>query len=474
MIHVGAACASQLGQALRLPNNSLRTLVACGVAAAIAASFNTPLAGVVFAMEVILLEYTLASFAPVILAAVVATLLSRIVFGAAVVVAVPDLQLVSLLELPWIVLLGVVIGGFAALYVAGIVRLDRWSRPWPVALRTTLAGVLCGACAWVAPILGLGYDTVEAALLGQLTLAVLATIVVAKLVATIGCAGLAVPGGMIGPMIVIGATAGGALGIIGHTMVPQWSAPPAFYATLGAAAMMGACLHAPLAALTAVLELTGNPNTLLPGMAAVVTALLVARAGFRQPALFVGLLRQRGLVYRVEPLTIALDRIGVAAVMDAAPPVVDVAIDERFGAVMAVDGAGAASRARASRSRGVAGRLGRRRQGRGSRRRRSRRAGRSPLPMATVAVHATWAKRSRAWRRPRPTSRRPGRRCRGAGRSRRSVARRRRRVPGTGADPRIAARSAARTDHARGDPGSHRRRRSPIRTDKARPPTPSA
>jgi len=81
VIHIGATSASLLGQWLRLPNNSIRTLVGCGVAGSIAASFNTPIAGVVFAMEVVLLEYTLAGFAPVILAAMAATAVSRIVYG---------------------------------------------------------------------------------------------------------------------------------------------------------------------------------------------------------------------------------------------------------------------------------------------------------------------------------------------------------------------------------------------------------
>jgi H+/Cl- antiporter ClcA len=117
-VHLGAASGSQLGQWLRLPNNSNRTLVACGIAAAIGASFNTPLAGVIFAMEVVMMEYSLASFAPVILAAVSATTLTQAVYGAMPAFTIPTtLHLGSLLELPYVVLMGMVLGSLAALFI---------------------------------------------------------------------------------------------------------------------------------------------------------------------------------------------------------------------------------------------------------------------------------------------------------------------------------------------------------------------
>jgi hypothetical protein len=124
-------------------------------------------------------------------------------------------------------------------------------------------------------------------------------------------------------MIVIGAAAGGAIGIVGNWLVPDDSAGPAFYAILGAVAMMGASLHAPLAALTAVLELTGNPNIILPGMAAAVSAFLVARVCFGQKPLSVSILNARGIDYRVDPVALALERTGVAAVMSPNPAIID-------------------------------------------------------------------------------------------------------------------------------------------------------
>jgi H+/Cl- antiporter ClcA len=317
-IHLGAASGSLAGRYLGLPNNSLRVLAGCGAAAAIAAAFNTPLAGVVFAMEVVIMEYTVAGFAPVILAAVGATALSRLVYGAAPAFAVPAVALGSLAELPWILALGVAIGALAAAFTA-LVRLfaERFALvpPWA---RLTGAGALVGVLALPVPeIMSIGYDTVNAALLGQLTGAALAGIVVFKLLATAAGIGLGLPGGLIGPVLVLGAAAGGGLGIVGAALTPTEASSPGLYALLGMGAMMAGALQAPLAALTAVLELTGNPHIILPGMLAVIAATLTGRVLFRQPSVFIVLLRARGLDYRHDPLSQSLRRIGVGGAMDA-------------------------------------------------------------------------------------------------------------------------------------------------------------
>ena len=123
-IHLGATTASLFGQAARLPNNSIRTMVACGTAAAIASSFNTPIAGVIFAMEVVMMEYAIASFTPIILAAVSATLVTQWVYGAEPAFTVPPLQMYSLLELPYLIVAGLLIG--AAIDVIVIAAFGEW------------------------------------------------------------------------------------------------------------------------------------------------------------------------------------------------------------------------------------------------------------------------------------------------------------------------------------------------------------
>ncbi len=315
-IHVGAASASLLGQWLRLPNNSIRILVACGTAAAIAASFNTPIAGVIFAMEVVMMEYTLVGFTPVILAAVCATSMTRLVFGATPIVQAPAMHMASLFELPYMLLVGLVLGTMASLFISSVRHLDERARDFPLWLRTTAAGLITGLCALAAPqIMGVGYDTVELTLIGALSLSTLVLIVVLKLVATTACIGLGVPGGLIGPTVVMGALGGAALGVIGHDLVPQFSASSGFYALLGMGAMMGATLQAPLAALMAILELTANPNSILPGMVVIVAATLTSRVVFGHESIYLAVLRSRGLEYRHDPVAVALSRTGVGAVM---------------------------------------------------------------------------------------------------------------------------------------------------------------
>jgi H+/Cl- antiporter ClcA len=316
-VHLGAASGSQIGQWLHLPNNSNRTLVACGIAAAIAASFNTPLAGVIFSMEVVMMEYSLVSFAPVILAAVTATTLTQAVFGDAPVFTIPAMHLGSLLELPYIIIMGTALGCLAALFIHLLERSTTLSAGWPVWIRCTLGGTVIGVIATVVPeVMGIGYDTLNMALLGQLGLTLLLVITVGKLLATGVCLGLGLPGGLIGPALVIGATAGGALGIMADTWLPGDIASPAFYALIGMGTMMGATLQAPLAALTAMLELTANPHIILPGMLALIAGGLVSREVFGKQSVYLILMKARGLDYRDTPLTQTLRRIGVASVME--------------------------------------------------------------------------------------------------------------------------------------------------------------
>ncbi|MEE9354722.1 MAG: chloride channel protein, partial [Methylococcaceae bacterium] len=159
--HLGAASSNLPAQAVDLPNNSLRVLAACGAAAGIAASFNTPLAGAAFAMEVLLMEYTVAGFAPIILATVSATALTRLVFGNDLAYNVPSFALGSLKELPFILICGIVIGLLAATFNF----LFRWvsinGGQLPDWLRPVIAGTLVGVCGAFAPeIMGMGDQTV--------------------------------------------------------------------------------------------------------------------------------------------------------------------------------------------------------------------------------------------------------------------------------------------------------------------------
>jgi len=317
-VHLGAASGSLLGQYLQLPNNTLRVLVACGVAAAIAASFNTPIAGVIFAMEVIVMEYSAAGFTPIILSAVTATVMTRAVFGDAPAFPVPhQFNAMALLELPGLVAMALFIGAMAAYFNHLLVATTKFSARYSLSLRLSLAGVVTGVVAMFQPgIMGIGYDSVAACLNGHSGLVVLLLLFFAKWAVTAVTIGLGMPAGLIGPTFVMGASAGAASAIVLSAFSPFSVQETSYYAMLGMAAMMAAVLQAPLAALMALLELTLTAHVILPGMLAVVVASMSARHVFSSDGVFRLLLQARGLDYSHNPVTQSLRRAGVLSVVD--------------------------------------------------------------------------------------------------------------------------------------------------------------
>ncbi|WP_324692534.1 chloride channel protein [Cobetia sp. D5] len=315
-IHLGAGASSWIGERLKLPNNSLRVLVACGTAAGISASFNTPIAGVIFAMEVVMMEYTLMGFMPVILASTTGAVVTQMVYGSAPAFAVPSLLLHSLLDLPWVIFTALVIG----LLAGGFVHLARQQArvahlSW--GMRMALVGVSTAAVAWWYPqVQGIGYDSLAQLLDGQLALDILLALVIGKLVLSALCVACGVPIGIIGPVVVAGAAAGALMGMLGGWLLPDQASDIALYALLGMAAMMGAVLQAPLAALMALLELTHSPNIILPGMLAVVVAGLTCRQLCHCQGFFISTLTAQGLHPLQQPLMQALSRVAVPAVME--------------------------------------------------------------------------------------------------------------------------------------------------------------
>lgn len=316
-IHIGAATASWLGQRARLPHNYLRVLAGCGTAGAIAASFNTPLAGVIFAMEVVLAEYTLSSFAPIILAAVSATAVSRAFFGSEATLMVFTALPYQPVQLVYAVAIGLMAGTLASILIRSLGFLAGRSRnlaPWK---RCLLAGAITGLLAVPAPtIMGLGYDTLRDAVEGALPLSTLLILVFFKLAATASGLGLGLPGGVIGPTLVIGAGAGGAVGAILALAAPGTVQPTELNTLVGMMAMMGATLHAPLAALTALVELAANPDFIFPGMLAVITAYLTNRVLTRTGSVFEAMARARGVEFRSDPLFQSLRRLAVGRALN--------------------------------------------------------------------------------------------------------------------------------------------------------------
>jgi hypothetical protein len=213
--------------------------------------------------------------------------------------------------------LGVVIGVLAALFTHLLEWFSTFQNQAPRWRRFGLAALGMAVLGWWVPeSLGVGYTTINAAAAGDYLLWSLALITLAKLLATTFCLGLGIPGGLIGPTMVIGATAGGfifALMSVGGVDVSTGSS---LYIMVGMAAMMGATLQAPLSALTALLEMGHNTSLVLPGMIGIVTASLVSRVGFGKESVFHRILTARGVDFETTAMHRSLRQVGVLAAVD--------------------------------------------------------------------------------------------------------------------------------------------------------------
>ncbi|MFD2114034.1 chloride channel protein [Thiorhodococcus fuscus] len=316
-VYLGAASGSLIGQGLALPNNSIRNMAACGTAAGIAASFNTPLAGVIFALEVLALEYSIAGFIPIILAAVSANAVSVAVFGSAPVFQVHPFLLTSLSDLLPVAVLGLAAGALSAAYIQALQSCARFGKRFPYFWRIVLAGLTAGLCGMLVPeVMGLGYDTLHSLLAGQLPWAFLLVLLLVKLIATSTSVGFGIPGGTIGPALFMGAVIGNLVAGLAGLWVPIDASHASYYALLGMGAMMGASLQAPLAALTAIVELAHSPGVMMPGMLAIILAVVTTSQLFRKNSLFLGVLRANGLDYRANPVVELLRRSAVGGAMN--------------------------------------------------------------------------------------------------------------------------------------------------------------
>jgi len=315
-VHLGAAINSLIGQALRLPHNSLRVLIACGSAGGIAAAFNTPLAGVIFAMEVVVSEYSVAGFMPVMLAAVSASVLSQHLGSGSEIFDLASVQLDSLLQIPVIIAVGIGCGIAAGLFIR-LSSLAARLASWPVLLRFTLAGTVTAGLGFFVPeTLGIGYDTLSAVLYGETALGLLILLAMTKIIATGLSIGVGMPVGIIGPNLLLGACVGGFVGGLAPILMPAAPPDPQLYATVGMAATMGAVFAAPLAASLALMELTQNTSVAMPGLLAIIAAHLINLTVFRQRAVHRSILRQLERQVPEDAFSQLLHRTDVNTVLD--------------------------------------------------------------------------------------------------------------------------------------------------------------
>ena len=283
---IGSALGSFVGQTLKLSEERVRTLVACGAAGGIAATFNAPIAGAVFALEVLLRRFGSVYFGAVVISAVTADVIAHYFEGDSRTFLTPEYTMQS----PWELLLYTLMGFIAALAAVGFSRLLYFSEDiWnliriPEPTKPLLGGILLGLLGIVSyqidgfpRVFGVGYETIENTLFSQLTLQVTFGLLLLKLLATTLTLGSGGSGGIFAPSLFMGAMLGASFGQIAHTIFPEIVAPSGAYALVGMAAFFGGVAHAPITAILILFEMTGDYQIILPLMLSTVLSTIVAK-----------------------------------------------------------------------------------------------------------------------------------------------------------------------------------------------------
>lgn len=320
-VHLGASLAAWLAERLKLPAADARTLLACGAAAAVAASFNAPIAGAVFALEVVLGHYAVRVMAPVAAAATVGAVVTRVHLGAQPAFAMPLLAPASLLDFPASALLGVIAALTAILFVRGVLDAGRYATKLaedfgvPLWALPPAAGAMLGVVALAYPeVLGVGYETTARAVAGEFALGALVTLALLKIAATAVSLACRFGGGVFSPSLVIGALVGAAFGTGAEALLGDNTAGVAFYAVVGMGAVSGAALGAPLSTTLIVFEMTASYETAIAVLVAVSLATLMTQRAVGA-SLFQLQIEQHGYVLREGPQRVILQTVRVRDVM---------------------------------------------------------------------------------------------------------------------------------------------------------------
>src|SRR5210317_106521 len=279
IVQIGSAIGSTLGQILNVSAERMRTLVGCGAAAGIAATFNAPIAGSMFALEVILGEFGLATFSPIVISSVVATAVSRAFLGDIPAFIVPAYELVSVWEFPMYMVLGLFCAVVGVSFTKILYKVEDLfdDFKFPEYLKAIIGGVILGAGGLFFPeILGVGYGGIDLALGQQLAWYLLLLLIVVKVMATSITIGSGGSGGIFAPSLFLGAMAGGFFGAVVHQLFPTVTASPGAYSIVGMGALVSATTHGPLSAMLILFEMTGNYKIILPLMLSCILATIFA------------------------------------------------------------------------------------------------------------------------------------------------------------------------------------------------------
>ncbi len=297
IVQIGSALGSSLGQLFKLSEEKVKILVAGGAAGGIAATFNAPLAGIFFALEVILGEYGLKYFSSVVLASVTSTVISRHFLGDYPAFMIPTYELLSAWEIPLYFIFGFFAAFTALVFVKTLYKFEDIFNAWkfPEYLKPVCGGLVLGMIGLYFPqIFGVGYEAIELALYGKMALWLVSVLVLVKIIATSLTIGSGGSGGVFAPSLFIGAMLGGAYGKLTALVVPEIAIPSGACALVGMGSVFAGASHAPISAILIMFEMTGNYKIILPLMITCIISTVVVRR-FTKESIYTLKLIRRGI-----------------------------------------------------------------------------------------------------------------------------------------------------------------------------------
>jgi CIC family chloride channel protein len=338
IVQIGSALGSTLGRASRLPESQLRTLVACGAAGAIAATFNAPIAGVFFALELLLRDFAARSFGVVVLSSVTASIVGRSLLGDHPFLTLPTFTIVDPSEFALFAVLGLAAGltgvGFTKILYAVEDACDWAWRGKPEWLRPVAGGLLLGLLLFALPqMYGVGYPVLEKGVQGGYALGFLALLLVGKVVATSLTIGIGGSGGVFAPSLFIGAMLGAAFGQVAGAVFPIFAGQTGTFALVGMGAVFAGATRAPITAAIILFELTGEYSIILPLLLAIVIATGISRM-LSKDTIYTLKLRRRGVDVDGGPGGVILHSTLVREIMTDAPGAVSSRLTPADGARM--------------------------------------------------------------------------------------------------------------------------------------------
>jgi CIC family chloride channel protein len=311
IVQIGSALGSTLGQRLNLSEEKIRVLVACGAAGGIAATFNAPIAGVLFALEIIIGEFSVRHFSSVVISSVAASVIGRAVFGNVPAFVIPtEYGINSLWEFVFYPILGIITAFWGVLFVRSLYWTEDIFAKWksvPEWIQPMFGGLLLGVIGLVYPkvtgvtwdrmpqIFNVGYNVIETALASKLLLGTALTLLVLKLIATSLTLGSGGSGGVFAPSLFMGAMLGTVFDLGIRMIFPGIPAPPGAYALVGMGATFAAAAHAPMTAVLILFELTGDYRIILPLMLTVVITTIVSQRLLKGESIYTLKLTRRGV-----------------------------------------------------------------------------------------------------------------------------------------------------------------------------------